>query len=229
MDVVRDRGVAFATRRWQYAEDVAAFLARTLEHVIGALVAASAFEVTTEQRDAWAAQVGLLRSALAGLTSGPRGRLYLEYDIPRLGRRVDAIVVLDHVVFVLEFKVGERRFTRAGVDQVWDYALDLRNFHETSHRVAIAPLLVATQAHAAAIAVTCAADDPLLPQPICIGGGQIGEAIERVLAALPGTPIDAGAWERGRYQPTPTIIEAARALYANHAVADISRSDAGAR
>ncbi len=227
MAAVQDRGLPRPVRRWHYAEDVAAFLARTPEHVIGALAANSPFEMTVAQRDAWAVQVDLLRGALNGLARG--ARLYLEYDIPRLGRRVDAIVVVEQVVVVIEFKVGERRFTNAAVDQVWDYALDLRNFHDTSHRVAIAPLLVATEARAPTIGVACSADDPLLPSPLCIGGAQIREAIECVLAALPGAPIDVDAWERGRYQPTPTIIEAARALYANHSVAEISRSDAGAR
>ena len=33
----------------------------------------------------------------------------------------------------MEFKIGETEFTLAGTDQVWDYALDLKDFHEASH------------------------------------------------------------------------------------------------
>jgi hypothetical protein len=50
--------------------------------------------------------------------------------------------------------------------------------------------------------------------------------ITRVWGA--GQKIDAQEWERGRYRPTPTIIEAAQALYRGHSVDEISRSEAGA-
>src|SRR5207302_1429795 len=57
------------------------------------------------------------------------------------------------------------------------------------------------------------------------------KAIAAVLADADGSgmpPIDSEAWEQGRYMPTPTIIEAARALYGGHGVDEISRSDAAA-
>jgi hypothetical protein len=86
----------------------------------------------------------LLCCSVASQGYEERGKVYFEFVVPRLGKRIDVVLVIDHVLFVLEFKVGEKDFTRSGIDQVWDYALDLKNFHESSHAASIAPLLIAT-------------------------------------------------------------------------------------
>ena len=99
------------------------------------------FALLPTQKDAWLAQIRLLQDRLVGLT----GALFLEFNIPRMGRRIDAVLLVDPVVFVIEFKVGASEFERAAVDQVWDYALDLKNFHEASHSVSIVPILIATE------------------------------------------------------------------------------------
>ena len=56
----------------------------------------------------------------------------------------------------------------------------------------------------------------------------LGQVIIEVLKFSEGNTIDPIQWESGRYQPTPTIIEAAMALYNGHSVNEISRSDASA-
>ncbi len=63
-----------------------------------------------------------------------------------MGQRIDAVVLIGSVIFILEFKVGEKEYTSYAIDQVMDYALDLKNFHETSHEQFIAPILIATKA-----------------------------------------------------------------------------------
>jgi hypothetical protein len=104
---------------------VAAFLERAPESVVGYLVANADFAVVPEQRDAWLAQIDFLRAQLKDLT----GTVFLEFNIPRMGRRIDAVLLVGGIVFVIEFKVGEKSFDGAALDQVWDYALDLKNFH----------------------------------------------------------------------------------------------------
>src|SRR5690606_38016479 len=132
----------------------------------------------------------------------------------------------DHVVFVVEFKVGAKEFLSIDVDQVVDYALDLKNFHEPSHHAPLVPVLVATQASARPLSVaTDAAADGLFA-PIRCNTDTLALAFEHVMAFAEGPSIDAQAWVSGRYRPTPTIVEAAMALYARHSVADISRNDA---
>lgn len=223
---IGDAQSSYRFRRWYASGDVASLLSRSEEALLGELTAASQFNVDLTQRQAWIEQLALLKDALSGIS----GRLYFEYDIPRLGKRVDVVLLTRHVVFVLEFKVGETQFTSSGTDQAWDYALDLRNFHETSHDAAIAPVLIATEAEPVPIiAVMHTAADEKLANPIhAASAAQLREAIEIALRELPGANIDPDVWERGRYQPTPTIIEAARALYAKHSVAEIARNDASA-
>ncbi|HEX9831290.1 MAG TPA: DUF2075 domain-containing protein, partial [Thermodesulfobacteriota bacterium] len=154
--------------------------------------------------------------------------IYFEYSIPRMGRRIDIVVIVGPVIFVLEFKIGEKEFPSYAIDQVWDYALDLKNFHETSHDSYIAPVLVATSAKVnAAIIATTAHNDKLLT-PIKCNEELLNQVIVDVLRFSDGVEINPNEWETGRYQPTPNIIEAAMALYSGHAVQEISRSDASA-
>jgi hypothetical protein len=211
------------SRAW-FAASLHEFSAESPDAIFGRLARNSEFAVERTQGDAWAGQVEVLQAALSGL----RGRILLEFNIPRMGRRVDAVVLTGPVVFAIEFKVGARAADRAAVDQVWDYALDLKNFHAGSHAAFVTPILVATQAPARIVAAPAMADD-LVFEPIAVGAGDLRQAIDAVLAAAHGPDIDPTSWEAAPYLPTPTIIEAARALYAQHSVEAIARSDAEAQ
>ncbi len=212
-------------KRWFYRNSFDGFLNEDITQTIGVMVEANPFPLEVTQRDAWLEQFSILKKAIAGRV----GSVYFEYSIPRMGKRIDAVLVINSAILVVEFKVGAQYFAQPDLDQVWDYALDLTNFHETSHGHYVVPILVATLA------------PPLLPQarllswkddktfaPICCNADNLDKAIDTVLETIDGGPIDATEWSAGRYCPTPTIIEAATALYNNHSVADISRSDAGA-
>jgi hypothetical protein len=213
-------------QRSYYAANVAEFLAHSPEHIVGSLSNAS-MGAERLQLNAWSAQVEVLKDALKDLNEP--ARLHFEFVIPRLGKRVDCILLLKHVLFVLEFKVGETTFEAAALDQVWDYALDLKNFHETSHAVPIAPVVVATEAAPVQIFPSRTIHNDNVLRPLRAGKAQLKSVFKAGLEAFPAlTPIDASAWESGRYLPTPTIVEAARALYAGHSVEQISRSDSGA-
>ena len=143
-----------------------------------------------------------------------------------MGQRIDVIILIGAVIFVLEFKIGEKDYSSNALDQVMDYALDLKNFHESSHEQFIAPILIATKAKSIyAVVATTPQNDKLL-LPIKSNIGLLGKIIEDVLRFSEGNEIDRAQWEQGRYCPTPTIIEAAMALYNNHSVEDISRNDA---
>ena len=208
-----------------YAADIASFLAASPNTVLGELAQNSGFAIETTQRDAWRMQVIILQNELQ--TFAGRGRIFFEFVVPRLGKRIDVLALIDYVVFVIEFKVGESIFSSAAVDQVWDYALDLKNFHETSHRCVIAPVLVATQATRVNTIISSSSHDDGVLQPIKATPDLLEPTINSVLQLTEGEPIDGFIWESGRYRPTPTIIEAASALYGHHSVAELSRSDAG--
>lgn len=214
-------------RRAYYSDTISRFNAAGRDEVLGALVAgASGFPIEISQRDAWLEEIDCLKRALEPFDG--RGHVYLEYNIPRLGRRIDTVVILDHLVFVIEFKVGETGATRAALDQVWDYGLDLKNFHESSHHEKLIPVLVPTSFPEVGFVIRPSLHGDDLYQPSVVSAASLGSFFSQALAEISGKPIAAEQWSQGRYSPTPTIIEAAIALYADHGVADISRSDAGA-
>lgn len=211
-------------KRWYYSDSIADFLKSTTEEIIGRLAVYSDFSIERTQRSAWLEEIHILRKVL----SSRQGIIYFEYSIPRMGRRIDVVLLIGQVIFVLEFKVGEKEFTAYATDQVWDYALDLKNFHETSHDKIIAPVLIATEAMNVTPVIALTPQNDKLFHPIKTNAERLDEVIENVLSFGDGNDIDRVNWESGRYCPTPTIIEAAMALYNDHSVADISRSDASA-
>lgn len=177
----------------------------------------------SSQQSAWRAQIDILRKELQGLD----GWLFFEFNIPRMGQRVDVILVLGPVIFALEFKVGETIFDHAAINQVWDYALDLKNFHEASHNIAIIPILIATEAKD--VNASLRADTDKVFRPLRINSETLRQTLEQCLGSVKGLVLDAEAWALASYKPTPTIIEAARSLYAKHSVEAIARFDAGAQ
>lgn len=179
--------------------------------------------IEPEQRDAWVYQIELLGSALTDLA----GHVFFEFSVPRLGSRIDVAILLDSVICVLEFKVGASSFTQAARDQVWDYALDLKNFHAASHDPAIVPILIATEStRQPEIAVRFALDR--VAEPVLIKPQNLRQAIDLAKSTAGVTNAVKDGWAEAPYKPTPTIIEAARALFSNHAVEAIARHDAGA-
>ena len=211
------------SRAW-YSASIAEFLQTSPDTIVGRLSRNSGFSLLSTQTDAWLAQIILLRQQVVGLT----GTVFLEFNIPRMGRRIDAVLLTGPVVFVVEFKVGEHVFERAAVDQVWDYAFDLKNFHEGSHTVSIVPILIATEA-TETVPLTLQADEDGVYRPVRVCPGSFREAIDLALRVVTGQVLDEQRWSSAPYRPTPTIIEAARALYAQHSVEAIARYDAGAK
>lgn len=214
------------TSRAYYADLITDFLDRSTDEILGLLTRRSAFSIEASQRDAWLEQISVLRVSLEQYRG--RGKIYFEYAVPRLGKRIDVVVLIGHVIFIIEFKVGEKEFTASATDQVWDYSLDLKNFHETTHDKAVAPVLVATRSKSSITAIAATPQNDAVLLPIHASPDHLSDVFEKVLSFCDGSAIDPIQWELGRYYPTPTIIEAAMALYGGHAVAEISRSDASA-
>src|SRR5437763_286603 len=131
-------------KRFYYSDPIAAFIEKEQASILGTLITHNEYPLELTQRDAWLAEIDILKPVLGPFRDS--GHVYFEYSIPRLGRRIDVVVIVRNVIFVLEFKVNENEFTSAAADQVCDYALDLKNFHETSHHLPIAPILIATEA-----------------------------------------------------------------------------------
>jgi len=215
-------------RRWMYGESMVRFLQQDVYSILGELAQRSNGNIETTQRNAWQEQIHLLKGLMVPDDQLGAAHIYFELTVPRLGRRADVVLIIGHVMFILEFKVGESEFNRSGIDQVWDYALDFKYFHDTSHDICIVPVLIATQAPDQSLQIVDTVHNDKLAHPIKAAPAQLSNVLREGLAHFVAPAIDVAVWEQGRYMPTPSIVEAARALYAGHAVENISRSDAGA-
>ena len=207
-----------------YDAEIATFIGTTSDAVLGRIVANYAFAVDPEQRDAWLTEIEVLKDVLAGV----EGTIFLEFNVPRIGSRIDAVLISGPTIFAIEFKVGEKHFKRDDINQVWDYALDLKNFHKASHHAPIIPILVATHGRESETELSAPYDDDVFPPIRCNSEG-LRYLIHAGLERTVGDRLDAKKWGASPYQPTPTIIEAAQTLYAQHSVDAIARHDAGAR
>ena len=211
--------------RCLYHDSLRNFCAADETFVFGKLCENYHGEALTTTRDAWRGELAILKPVLSRF-SDREGQILFEYDIPRLGKRVDAVLLLDGIVFCLEFKVGESRILEADVDQVLDYALDLKNFHRYSRDAIIVPVLIATHYRASSDVIQMSVYDDRVVNPLVTGAQGVTKIISAVLAQFPNeSPIDPN-WIISPYAPTPTIIEAARSLYENHSVENITRHEA---
>lgn len=209
-------------KRAYYSNYISEFLNTSLDEISGKLSNNHSNRSLEDlQRNAWAKQIEILQKTLQGLS----GKIYFEFAIPRMGKRVDNILLIKDCVFVIEFKVGETTFNKNDQSQVLDYSLDLTNFHEGSHNAKLVPILVSTNASSA----TPYNKEAVLELSEVVKVGT--EDLKSVLLDFinkDANDVDALAWENSIYKPTPTIVEAAQALYKGHNVKEISRSDSGA-
>ena len=211
---------AHRMQRAYYNSTIEDFVSADSQAILGELVSQHRFATDLEQRNAWVLQIDHLKDALEGL----KGHIFFEFTIPRMGKRADIVLLHDGLIFVIEYKVGADHFSQGAIDQVIDYALDLKNFHSGSHKRPVVPVLVATNAPNRSPCAAWSADSvakPALANQTTLGA---------VIAAFTDADrqlIDPAEWVAAPYKPTPTIIEAARALYEGHSVEEISRSDAG--
>ena len=207
--------------RAYYGKSIADFIQEDDSKILGALAKHSTNDKLEKlQLNAWERQITILKSQLAELT----GYIYFEFSIPRMGKRVDNIVILGDKIFLLEFKIGSEQYDKHAINQVIDYALDLRNFHEGSHHANLIPVLIAEKVSKKFKNNFKAAQN--LDQAILLNPQNLHEFFKPYDSS---SLMDVLAWEQSPYKPTPTIIEAAQALYQNHDVAEITRSDAGAK
>ncbi len=210
--------------RAYYSARVSDFLREDTERILGVLATHHAHALEEQQRSAWLQQIPILKQALCRQGAA---RIYLEFYIPRMGKRVDVALIAENIIFLLEFKVRAEKYEASDLRQVEDYALDLKNFHEGSHNVPIVPVLVSTHAPSRDFAIRFA--DDLVARPVVTNTAGLGALVDSVCLTHSFPTIDIESWEAKGYRPTPTIIQAAEILYRTHSVTDIRRNDAGAR
>ncbi len=214
------------TNRCLYRSDFKSFIESDPYSILGRIHDAFHGQALTTTDEAWNSEINLLQSVLVPWKDED-AEIIFEYDIPRLGKRIDAVLLLRRIIFCLEFKVGQKDALQSDVEQVMDYALDLKNFHRYSHDRIIVPILIPTKHRSSSSSFIPSVYDDSIFNPLITGANGLQNLINGVLrharANTPGTIKD---WIISPYTPTPTIIEAARSLYENHSVEDITRHEA---
>lgn len=211
------------SRRAYYFNSINNFILEDDELVLGQLLINDEFETTDLQKMAWRSEIQILKEQLVEFSQGD---IIFEYTIPRMGHRVDVICIIEGIIFLLEFKVGDKEYKKSTTDQVMDYALDLKYFHDKSRTRYLVPINVSTKAAEKQNEYYCMADN--IHNTLFCNENNIGSTIRETISRINATSLSALEWINSRYAPTPTIIEAAQALYRKHGVEDISRNDAGA-
>ena len=210
-------------QRAYYSARIREFVDEKPETLLGKLMVSDEFSTTDLQKNAWRKEIDILQDQLRSVENGD---IAFEYTIPRIGHRIDVVCIIHGLIFLLEFKVGDSEYRKSTADQVMDYALDLKYFHELSADRYIIPISIPTEAPSVCNEVSFMEDK--ISNVLKCTKDNIGLTISSVLSSVQDQDLSIADWINSRYAPTPTIIEAAQAMYRNHSVKDISRNDAGA-
>lgn len=210
-------------QRSYYSARIREFLDEKPETLLGKLMVSDEFSTTDLQKNAWRKEIDILQDQLRSVENGD---IAFEYTIPRMGHRINVVCIIRGLIFLLEFKVGDSEYRKSTADQVMDYALDLKYFHELSADRYIIPISIPTEAPSVCNEVSFMEDK--ISNVLKCMKDNIGLTINSVLSSVQDQDLSIADWINSRYAPTPTIIEAAQAMYRNHSVKDISRNDAGA-
>ncbi len=214
------------SNRCLYKSDFKSFIESDPYSILGRIHDAYHGQTLTTTDEAWIGEIDLLQKVLSPWKE-EEAEIIFEYDIPRLGKKIDVVLLLRGIIFCLEFKINQKDVKQSDVEQVMDYALDLKNFHRYSHDRIIVPILIPTKHKTSSTYFTPSVYNDSIVNPLITGAEGLQNIIIKVLQYLeantPGTIVD---WIISPYTPTPTIIEAARSLYENHSVEDITRHEA---
>ncbi len=216
-----------ASKRYLYSDTIDNFLQKNTDTIVGEITLSATQDINKETSNSWQQEVEVLKNVLSPYAQ--KGSVYFEYNIPRMGRRADVIVLIDGIVFVLEFKTSEQRFTREALIQVWDYAIDLKNFQEGSRDRILIPIVVAPKEKNRNCHIKLEPFEDNVYQPLVSNNERLSECFDKTLSNIipkhTFTNEDDDVWAKSGYDPTPTIIEAAVALYEHHTVEEITKHD----
>tara|TARA_Y100000589_G_scaffold265122_1_gene256044 strand:- start:224 stop:2212 length:1989 start_codon:yes stop_codon:yes gene_type:complete len=211
-------------KRAAFENTIENFKVITNEEILGYLSSSSNYSDELNQKKAWYTQINILKDSFYKKVEG---FILFEFQIPRINKRIDNILIIGDKILVIEFKVGSKKFESKDKDQLMDYALCLKNFHETSFKQKIIPILVSTEAKSIDFKLNYFEDD--ISELICANKNNLSEIISFVGDQIENNSIkiDLQSWLNGVYKPTPTIIEASKALYRNHNIAELTHNEAG--
>lgn len=206
-----------------YVASVSEFLAADAYGIANQLAAEQAkrsLNGTGVGLSAWLSTVATMKQAL-NTPDAACWTVLFEYELARVGKRADVLIVTDRAVFVLEFKTGVDGSALAAARQADDYAQDLHDFHAGCRDVALLPVAVTARN------VSGSPSLPLLgsvhPAQFATPATLLGflQAAHRALPPL-SPPKSTRCWANQPYRPVPGIVEAARMAFARQAAPGIN-------
>lgn len=215
-----------AKTRFYYGAPIGEFLDTDTHTIYGIISSQSPHSDNPETKASWLSEIKVMKTALADYRG--RGCVYMEYNLPRMGRRADVIVVIEGLVFVLEFKTSVSKFTTDARRQALDYAVDLKNFQEGSLNLPIVPAVVAPDERDLKCHINTSHDEFDVYYPSEVNAKFVHTLFNTIIDREDHNlcpNFDCNRWALSGYSPTPTIIEAAIALFSNQSVDDITRHD----
>lgn len=179
------------------------------------------------QKSAWANQVQILQNYL----KDKKGYVIFEYVLSRVNMRIDVVLLMDDVVFSLEFKNNETSFLIPDIDQADGYGYALKNFYEVNRDKYVVPILIATKAPNNECSKSADLGIDKLFSLFKANVEKMAEYIDLIRMKYGSEVIysqeEFDNWVRSPFKPNPTIIQSARSIYLNNQVDDFFKFDAG--
>jgi DUF2075 family protein len=185
-------------------------------------------KIETFQKHAWLKQIEMLDEVLFG----QKGHVLFEVKIPRIGKRIDNIAIINSKVYLIEFKTTfkeefENENIKNDLDQLLDYAVDLKNFHEGSYNLEIIPILVTNKKVKSDTFNESNKFEDGVYHPVVFNENDFKEKFLAITKKFTKSEsFDFFKWLNSNYKPSPNIIEAAKFIYENHDVKEITTHDA---
>lgn len=198
-----------------YENSIKIFKNDDVSYILGELTKNYDFELGDLQKNAWISEIAILKDQLSQINEGD---IIFEYSIPRMGAIIDNVFLIDGLVFIVEFKVGETEYRKGDIDQLENYIKILKNFHYESRDKILVPILVASEAQPTYN--TFELHENNVVETIKTNKNDLTNVISTIIEKYK-TEDDLTNWSKSRYTPTPSILDAARKLYETHEVEDI--------
>jgi len=179
------------------------------------------------QRGAWANQIKILQKYL----KDKKGYIIFEYVLSRVNMRIDVVLLMDDIVYSLEFKNNEISFLPEDIDQADGYGYALKNFYEINRNKYVVPILIATKAPDEECDVKSDLGPDKLFSLFKANTNKMEQYIDMIRSKYGSqiiyTEKDFKNWINSPFKPNPTIIQSARSIYMNNKVDDFFKFDAG--
>lgn len=203
----------------KHPEDIVEFLTESDEH-------SDSYQLHL-QKNAWANQVRILKKYL----KDKKGYIIIEYVLSRLNMRIDVVLLMDNVIYSLEFKNNEVSFLDGDIDQASAYGYALKNFYEFNRDKYVVPILIATKAPDSECSKSADLGIDKLFSLIKTNENKMDQYIDQIRSKY-GSEVICNEEEFNKFinspfKPNPTIIQSARSIYMNNQVDEFFKFDAG--